>query len=421
MILPRKLYRCVLLVSVGGFLSTFPLARSAFAAANLAISPTTLNFGQLAVGRVKTTYANLRNTGTSKATVSSITASLSVYTVQHSALPFTLAAGQSVKLTITFSPSVTGTDNASVSINGKASLSLNGSAVADPIVINPQSLSFGNVQDGNTATKSVTMTNKTSGNLRIASDSTAGAGFSIQGLSTPLTLGPSESYTFKIAFSPKSAAAVSGSFKAFNSGNTILAMIPLSGTGTGAGILRLSPTSVAFGNVNVGSTLSRAGTVSAVSASVTISSAASSSGEFVLSGISLPKTLTAGQTAPYTVTFKPQSSGAASATIAFASNASGTAAESLSGTGVGTSSPPPATYTVSLTWNPSSSTVTGYNVYRGSKSGGPYAKVNSSLDAATNYSDGTVAASNTYYYVTTAVNSSGQESKYSNQVQVVIP
>jgi len=421
MILPRKLYRCILLVSVGGFLSTFPFARSAFAAANLAISPTTLNFGQLAVGRVKTTSANLKNTGTTNATVSSITASLSVYAVQHLALPFTLAAGQSVRLTITFSPSVTGTDNASVSINGKASLSLDGSAIADPIVANPQSLSFGNIQDGSATTSSVTMTNKTSGNLTIASDSIAGTAFTVQGLSTPLTLGPGESYTFKIAFSPKTAGVVSGLFKALNRSNTTLAMIPLSGTGTGAGILRLSPTSVAFGNVNVGSTLSRAGTVSAVSASVTISSAASSSGEFVLSGISLPKTLTAGQTAPYTVTFKPQSSGAASATIVFASNASGSAAESLSGTGVGTNSPPTATYTVDLTWNASSSSVSGYNVYRGSTSGGPYSKVNSKLDAGTTYSDGTVAASNTYYYVTTAVNSSGQESKYSNQVQVVIP
>jgi fibronectin type 3 domain-containing protein len=65
--------------------------------------------------------------------------------------------------------------------------------------------------------------------------------------------------------------------------------------------------------------------------------------------------------------------------------------------------------------------VSGYNFYRGSKSGGPYTKLNSSLTSGTSYIDGSVAASTTYYYVTTAVNSSGQESSYSNQVQVAIP
>jgi fibronectin type 3 domain-containing protein len=81
----------------------------------------------------------------------------------------------------------------------------------------------------------------------------------------------------------------------------------------------------------------------------------------------------------------------------------------------------PQTYSVSLTWDASTSTVTGYNVYRGTVSGGPYTRLNSSLDAGTTFVDGAVAASQTYYYVTTAVNSSGQESTYSNQVQVIIP
>jgi fibronectin type 3 domain-containing protein len=38
-----------------------------------------------------------------------------------------------------------------------------------------------------------------------------------------------------------------------------------------------------------------------------------------------------------------------------------------------------------------------------------------------NYSDSTVQSGKTYYYVTTAVDSSGAESSYSSQVQAVIP
>ena len=78
-------------------------------------------------------------------------------------------------------------------------------------------------------------------------------------------------------------------------------------------------------------------------------------------------------------------------------------------------------HSVSLSWQPSTSQVTGYNVYRSGAAAGPFARINPALNARTAYVDGTVAASQTYYYVTTAVNSSGQESTYSNQVQVAIP
>jgi len=63
----------------------------------------------------------------------------------------------------------------------------------------------------------------------------------------------------------------------------------------------------------------------------------------------------------------------------------------------------------------------GYNVYRGSQSGGPYTKINSALDASTIYTDSSVQAGQTYYYVTTAVDSNGVESAYSNQIQAPVP
>jgi fibronectin type 3 domain-containing protein len=65
--------------------------------------------------------------------------------------------------------------------------------------------------------------------------------------------------------------------------------------------------------------------------------------------------------------------------------------------------------------------VAGYNVYRGTVSGGPYSQINSSLQSGTSYTDDTVAAGETFYYVTTAVDSSGLESDYSNQAEAVIP
>jgi len=63
----------------------------------------------------------------------------------------------------------------------------------------------------------------------------------------------------------------------------------------------------------------------------------------------------------------------------------------------------------------------GYNVYRGTVQTGPFQKINSTLDASTNYTDSTVVSGATYYYVTTEVNAQGQESSYSNEVEAAIP
>ena len=63
-----------------------------------------------------------------------------------------------------------------------------------------------------------------------------------------------------------------------------------------------------------------------------------------------------------------------------------------------------------LAWHASTSSVIGYNVYRSTTSGGPYAKINASLVTSLTYSDTAVVNSTTYYYVTTSVDSAGIES-----------
>jgi fibronectin type 3 domain-containing protein len=78
-------------------------------------------------------------------------------------------------------------------------------------------------------------------------------------------------------------------------------------------------------------------------------------------------------------------------------------------------------HSVALSWNASTSTVSGYNVYRTTMSGTWYTKLNSSLVPSLAYTDSTVQNGTTYYYVTTALDSSGNESFYSNETQAIIP
>ncbi|HEX5229532.1 MAG TPA: hypothetical protein VFW44_17595 [Bryobacteraceae bacterium] len=78
-------------------------------------------------------------------------------------------------------------------------------------------------------------------------------------------------------------------------------------------------------------------------------------------------------------------------------------------------------HSVVLNWTASNSAgVTGYNVFRSATSGGPYSQINSSLVITTSYTDTTVTAGQTYYYVTTAVGV-GSQSGYSNEAQATVP
>ena len=76
---------------------------------------------------------------------------------------------------------------------------------------------------------------------------------------------------------------------------------------------------------------------------------------------------------------------------------------------------------VVLSWKASSSSnVTGYNVYRSTISGGYYGLIGST-SGSFSYTDATVASGTTYYYVTRAVNTEGQQSSDSNQIAVTVP
>jgi fibronectin type 3 domain-containing protein len=90
-------------------------------------------------------------------------------------------------------------------------------------------------------------------------------------------------------------------------------------------------------------------------------------------------------------------------------------------TGVNFTAASSAPHSVTLTWSPSTTTVSGYNVYRSTTSGSGYVKLNGALVPSTTYTDSTVKNGTTYFYVTTSVDASGNESTQSNQVSVTIP
>ena len=139
----------------------------------------------------------------------------------------------------------------------------------------------------------------------------------------------------------------------------------------------------------------------------------------VARGIGSGLILQPSQAATLTISFAPAGEGQATGTVPLASDAWSTPAIiSLSGTGVDATV---AAHAARLVWEASPSAVAGYNAYRGTHSGGPYAQPNSSLLSGTSYADTTVASGQMYFYVVASVDSLGTESDYSNEVSATIP
>ncbi len=182
--------------------------------------------------------------------------------------------------------------------------------------------------------------------------------------------------------------------------------------------LAVSPASIGFWNVIVGRNSTQTITLTNMgSSSVSVSQISVSGAGFSTSGLTPPLTLMAGQSTALSVIFAPASAGSATGSVTVVSNATNSPTTiALSGTGV-----QPISHSVTLTWSPSTSVVVGYNVYRGAQSGGPYTKLNSSPISITTYTDTTVLAGQTYFFVSTAVDSNNVESVFSNEVSAAIP
>jgi len=76
---------------------------------------------------------------------------------------------------------------------------------------------------------------------------------------------------------------------------------------------------------------------------------------------------------------------------------------------------------VNLEWTASTSPdVFSYNIFRSQVSGGPYNQVNERVRTETTFTDHYVVAGDTYCYVATAVDTSGDQSAYSNESCVAI-
>ena len=291
-------------------------------------------------------------------------------------------------------------NSAGNAMSNAAVLTVTSAAVAPAITTQPASKT---VIAGNTATFTVAASGTAPLSYQWSKNGTAITGATSSAFTTPAETTADNNAQFTVAVTNTAGSAKSNAAILTVSASSLL--------------LNSSSSSLNFGNVNVsGNSTQNVTLTNAGNSIVTISNVTVSGAGFNATGVS-GVMLNPGQTATLMATFAPAAAGSMTGKVSVASNATNSPdVISLSGTGVALVS-----HSVALSWSPSPSTVVGYNAYSSAQSGGPYTKLTGAPVAGTSYTDSSVQAGQTYFFVVTAVDSSNAESAFSGEVSALIP
>jgi hypothetical protein len=186
--------------------------------------------------------------------------------------------------------------------------------------------------------------------------------------------------------------------------------------------ISIAPTSLSFGAVQTSHTsnlpivITNTGNALMTFSGITLSGSAT-----FTKATTCGTTLDSGATCGVTITFAPVAVTNYTGTLSIADNVAGSPQTvALTGSGAGAQGSTSAL----VTWVASNSgSIQGYNVYRGTRSGGPYTKLNNTILPSLMYTDSAVSSGTTYCYVITAYSNtySIPESTFSSETCVAIP
>ncbi len=221
------------------------------------ISPSSLTFQQQAINTTSGgELVLLSNTGTGPLTFSGSGIAASGDFAQTNNCGSAVAPKTSCAITVTFTPTATGTRTGSLTVTSNAapktvSLFGTGASAAPTVTAAPESLVFpAQVLHLRSAAQTVTLTN--SGTNAVSLESTSVSGdFARTGV-CPASLGAGKSCTLNVTFTPRAAGTRTGKLTfTLSSGPVTVALIG-TGVSTATGWLTVSPPSLAFNGYAVG-------------------------------------------------------------------------------------------------------------------------------------------------------------------------
>jgi hypothetical protein len=261
-----------------------------------------------------------------------------------------VAVSATCTISVTFSPSASGSRTASVQITDNAadspeSVSLSGTGVAPAptVSLSPTSLSFGSQLAGTTSTaQTVTLTNSGTAALSITGISVGGTngGDFGQTNNCPASLAINASCTISATFTPTATGSRTASVQITDNAAGSPQSVGLSGTGT-APAVSLSSTSLSYSSQLIGTpssaqsvTVTNNGTAPLSITSIALGGA--NAGDFSQTNTcpNPPATLAVNATCNISVTFKPTAAGSRVASVQITDNAlNSPQAIGLTGTG----------------------------------------------------------------------------------------
>jgi hypothetical protein len=233
-------------------------------------------------------------------------------------------------------------------------------ATSPEITVTPSSVNFGSEQVGGKYSTPITLTSSGNASVTISSISTSGAGFGVTGVANGTVLNPGQTAELNAIYEPTTPGTSSGNIT-IASNSATPASIALYGTAettqTTSPTITVSPSSASFGNVPLGTSVSRTIVIhNSGTTRVGLAPLIPLGSGFKLAGVPSDLLMAANTSLTFNVVFNPTSAGTYSGSLPLIAN--GVTLDSISLSGAGTSSSsdsdPSPVVTPKITVTPSS-------------------------------------------------------------------
>jgi hypothetical protein len=196
-------------------------------------NPSTLAFGNVAVGSTSTLPIVLTNSGSSNIRVTQVQLTGAGFTPTGLNLPVVLAPQQTLAFNVVFAPQSAGAAGGSVFVpSGGLTIPLSGmgTSTQGQLVVAPAPLNFGNVTVGSTETEPITMS-ASGASVTVSSASSSSSQFVLDGATFPFTIAAGASVSFNVAFTPQTSGTLSGALSFASNASNSSAPESLTGVG----------------------------------------------------------------------------------------------------------------------------------------------------------------------------------------------
>jgi hypothetical protein len=199
-------------------------------------NPSSVTFGGVVVGSSNSSVITLKNNGNATLSFSQVSVAGSGFSISGLTTSSTIAAGATLNFNAVFSPASANSSTGSIALttNGSPaqiaiSLTGTGTAATQSLSASPSTLSFGNVQVGNNASQTVTITNTGNTSVTISGVTATGSGYTATGITSGLILSANQTATLTVTFAPAGLGSATGSVSIASDATSSPTAVSLSG------------------------------------------------------------------------------------------------------------------------------------------------------------------------------------------------